>query len=291
LISIIICSRTNNINEDLKTNIDKTIGVPFEIIIIDNSANYYNIFSAYSEGVKKSIFPFLCFMHDDILYHTNNWGVLVDNHFSDDKTGAIGIAGTGYVATMPGAWWDGGMVNINIIPWNAINEQPDTLAHSSRKENRIKVAVLDGVWFCIRKSLFNSIKFDEMNYKGYHFYDVDISLQVHQTGYNVYSVFDILIQHYSKGDLNSNWLENALIFKNKWQKILPVAVDNTNYIQRCEAEINTLQKFVHISLKNKIPPKIVYKLAFNQLRKFYTGLFYYKTAIHLSKYLIRSITG
>jgi hypothetical protein len=35
-------------------------------------------------------------MHDDILFHTNNWGQKVLGHFQDDNTGIIGVAGCHY---------------------------------------------------------------------------------------------------------------------------------------------------------------------------------------------------
>jgi len=51
MISIIICSRTASISDELTQNINQTIGIPYELVIIDNSDNLYSIFSAYNEGV------------------------------------------------------------------------------------------------------------------------------------------------------------------------------------------------------------------------------------------------
>ena len=63
MISIIICSRFQSISKELKDNIENTVGVVHEIICIDNSKSQYDIFSAYNEGVKRSQYPLLCFMH------------------------------------------------------------------------------------------------------------------------------------------------------------------------------------------------------------------------------------
>ena len=68
MISIIICSRFQSISKELKDNIENTVGVVHEIICIDNSKSQYDIFSAYNEGVKRSQYPLLCFMHADILH-------------------------------------------------------------------------------------------------------------------------------------------------------------------------------------------------------------------------------
>jgi hypothetical protein len=57
MLSLIICSRYSVISNDLKKNIKLTIGVKFELIVINNSNNEFSIFSAYNEGVKKSLLP------------------------------------------------------------------------------------------------------------------------------------------------------------------------------------------------------------------------------------------
>ena len=78
MLSLIICSRTPRISEELEKNIAETIGCEYELVVIDNSKNKYSIFSAYNEGVRRSKGDVLCFMHDDILYKTNGWGTKVD---------------------------------------------------------------------------------------------------------------------------------------------------------------------------------------------------------------------
>jgi len=75
MFSLIICSRNNDICDELKKNISLTIGsYKYEIIVVNNSKNEYSIFQAYNVGVRKAKFQYLCFMHEDILYLTNNWG-------------------------------------------------------------------------------------------------------------------------------------------------------------------------------------------------------------------------
>ena len=98
MISIIICSRFQSISKKLKDNIENTVGVVHEIICIDNSKSQYDIFSAYNEGVKRSQYPLLCFMHEDILHYTSDWGKLLINHFRDLKVGLIGISGPRFIS-------------------------------------------------------------------------------------------------------------------------------------------------------------------------------------------------
>lgn len=74
MLSLIICSRTPQISEELEKNIAETIGCEYELVVIDNSKNKYSIFRAYNEGVRLAKGDNLCFMHDDILYKTADWG-------------------------------------------------------------------------------------------------------------------------------------------------------------------------------------------------------------------------
>ena len=62
MISIIICSRKANVPKELKENIASTIGCEYELCVIDNSRNEYNIFSAYNEGIRRAKGDILCFM-------------------------------------------------------------------------------------------------------------------------------------------------------------------------------------------------------------------------------------
>ena len=289
MLSLIICARASDIPLSLKENIANTIGAEYETIVIDNSGNKYNIFEAYNLGVQRSRHPVLCFMHADIQYFTNDWGNLVLNHFTHEKTGAIGIAGTPYVPYMPGSWWGGNLVNINLLTDRESGEHLSFQAKPPTASNKNKVTVLDGVWFCIRKNLFDTIRFDDATYKGFHFYDVDTMMQVSQAGHNVYCVFDILIKHFSKGDINQTWNQNALAFNNKWKRVLPAACTQLKYQVRCEAELQTLNEFTAILIANGAPPKKVYRAAFFRLLKHVQIHFYPKTLLHLSRYLSKSL--
>jgi hypothetical protein len=52
MISLVICSRTSQLNESLRQNIDETIGVEYELVLIDNSKNELSIFEAYNKGIN-----------------------------------------------------------------------------------------------------------------------------------------------------------------------------------------------------------------------------------------------
>ena len=242
MISIIICSRTASISDELTQNIEQTIGIPYELVIIDNSDNFYSIFSAYNEGVKRSKYEVLCFMHDDIIFKTNDWGSNVIKRFEALNLGAIGVAGSPYYAILPGAWWSGSYITYSLYGEKEYAYQP-------KKDNALPVVVLDGLWICVRKSLFSMIRFDDSTFSGFHYYDIDISLQIHQQGYNLLNVYDIAIKH-SSGKIDEKWLENAILSQKKWEKFLPLSISKISYLKEIQIEYAVLEEYIHSMKKN-----------------------------------------
>ena len=237
------------ISENLQKNIEDSIGVPYEIVLIDNSKNEFDIFTAYNKGVSLSKYSILCFMHDDIEFKTLKWGENVIEKFKNDKLGAIGVAGAPYYPILAGPWWSGGVVSKNIIEIE--NGDIDNIAYQAPSNNQLEVVVLDGVWICIRKSLFEKISFDSEQLKGYHLYDVDICFQINTLGYKIISVFDIIIQHASRGVMNRNWIDNCLVVQKKWVRRLPIQVIKLSYWQIIKIEYRALQEFMQVQKANK----------------------------------------
>jgi hypothetical protein len=269
MISIVICHRNQELLAKVKPNIEQTIGVEFELVVIDNLNNQYNIFEAYNLGVSKSKYDIVCFAHEDILFHTQNWGQLVVNHFNDNSIGMIGVIGGNVFPKSPSPWWSNTMLNDhlvnNIQHWQ--NGAPNTSYqeilsktnteivtkqyNNPTQQNVVNAAVLDGLWFCIRKEMFDSkkIKFDNETFKGFHCYDSDISLQVKEHA-RVCVVFDILIEHFQQGNINKNWFESVLILNRKWRNKLPVFAKQIDESIYPEYEWQTLQTFIYWAQSN-----------------------------------------
>jgi GT2 family glycosyltransferase len=166
------------------------------------------------------------------------------NRFNSPKLGAIGVAGSPYYAILPGAWWSGGYICQSVY-----GEQE--LAYQSKEDNALPVVVLDGLWFCVRKSLFSTIRFDDSTFNGFHYYDMDISLQIQQKGYKLLSVYDISIQH-SSGKLDTIWLKNALLLQKKWENNLPIFSEKLPYFKEVTIEYAVLEEYIRSMKKNGI---------------------------------------
>jgi GT2 family glycosyltransferase len=229
LISIIICSRSNKISDSLKENIQNTIGCEYELIVIDNSKNNFSIFSAYNAGIQKSKFTYLCFVHTDVEFITQNWGNKIAEHLKLPNVGLIGLAGGKAALHVPYGWTTYiPVVNIihSLVDQNnvRVDKQEQTLINGDK--NPQSVVLLDGVFLCANRSLFEKCKFDE-NLGGFHGYDLDISMQAFYQGFTNYVVLDINIKHFSKGVFGIDYLKNMLNVHQKWEKELPFIVKNS----------------------------------------------------------------
>ena len=225
MISIIICSQKTTLDEQLKANIRSTIGkVEYELVVIDNSQGKYNIFEAYNWGVSQSKGDCLCFMHEDVLFHSQNWGIAIETHLSQSFVGAIGLAG-GNVILPELDWRFYGFAQMHLIQGNlTVEEHPKYYHTYIPNDSQIalsQVAAIDGVWMCMRKQLFEKIRFDDTTFHGFHLYDTDICMQINALGLGVFVTYDVLLEHKSEGVFSENYRESLAAFKKKWETSLP----------------------------------------------------------------------
>lgn len=209
MLSIIISSYQPHYYTALEKNIAETCGVPYEIIKIDNPG-IMGICEAYNKGGAKAQYENLLFLHEDIHFHTLNWGVKLILHLQQPETGLIGVAGGTYIPVAPSSWTTDKEHNfINIIQNNKERDKP-TLSKNIQKNT--PVLTIDGVFMSMKKSIFDEFRFS--NYlKGYHGYDLDLSLRLSKK-YKNYVTSDILIEHFSEGNPDENWYKaNTLIRK------------------------------------------------------------------------------
>jgi glycosyltransferase involved in cell wall biosynthesis len=251
LISVIICSINPARAEAVSRNVALTIGVRHEIIVIDNRESKYGIGEAYNIGAARSRYDVLCFMHEDILFHTACWGEIVAATLADASIGLIGVAGNTYKTRTESGWWITA-AGVNTRRRNIIQHYApaQTLHEVENPHNEVlsEVVVLDGVWLCMPKRVWQRHAFDAETLKGFHFYDLDISLQVKRT-HRVCVVHTILIEHYSAGSVNTDWLNLAVRFADKWKNSLPMST--TPVDRRFSALLEYEASFAYLQLLRK----------------------------------------
>ncbi|MFV8226700.1 glycosyltransferase [Christiangramia aquimixticola] len=225
MFSIIICSIDSANFEKLSKSISCTIGeVDFELIRIDNRVLNLSIAEAYNNGIDKSKYPFLVLVHEDVIFHTNGWGEKLLEGFKNPKVGLIGIAGSRIKANIPSGWWNNSSEHLymNIIQHPKIGKK-QLIQFGFGNENFSEVVVLDGVFMAARKT--EQIRFDE-TLKGFHNYDQSFSLSYRKYDYKVMVTNQILLEHFSEGNKNKDWVKSLLAFHKKYRTCLPQTVGN-----------------------------------------------------------------
>ena len=218
--------------------------------------NRYGICAAYNLGANKSKFDVLCFSHEDILFHTNEWGVKVSDILSREAIGIIGNAGAIYKTKSPsGSWSYPEKYNFqrkNV--YQHYNDHSILNVRNPSNESLSQVVTLDGMWLCMRKQVWSEYMFDEQTFNGFHFYDMDICFQVTQK-YKIYVTYNVLIEHLSSGTVNRDWIDSSIIFCNKWNLKLPASIIE-----------------VSKSLQNNIEMEVSYELIKLMIRERYNRL-------------------
>lgn len=202
MISLIISSYQPEYFTALEKNIAETVGVPYEIIKIDNPG-LMGICKAYNTGAQRAKFENLLFIHEDILFHTQNWGEKLISHLQDPETGIIGVAGSDYVPVAPSGWYVKGHNFLQIL--QNTKKRNNCVLLKSISQTKHQVIALDGVFLAIARQKFLNFYFNE-RIEGYHGYDLDITLRTSKE-YNNYVVSDILIEHFSLGTDGKIWFD------------------------------------------------------------------------------------
>lgn len=260
MLSIIISSYQPHYYIALEKNIADTIGIPYEIIKIDNPG-IMGICEAYNRGAEKAQYDFLLFLHEDVLFKTKDWGEILLNILKKDNIGAVGLAGTDYIPRVPIGWWS--------IPKHSFTHMIHA-SHQNETEHRFtfssatglkNVKIIDGVFIACSKKVWSRIKFDEW-LKNYHAYDVSFSLKTNFY-YKNYITNQISIRHFSQGNPSKDWM-NALILNRK---------RNAKYFTQKEIENDVeFETFAHFSqqlwhLKYSKSEQISLLIAFLNIKK------------------------
>ncbi len=221
MISIIICSINQELYNQVSKSIADTIGIEYELIQIPNNVKKYGICKAYNLGATQAKYHFLCFLHEDILIKSTNWGVDIIQFFEQNQNiGAIGVAGSTYKSSVPSVWAQGLYETDHV---NLIQHYRKTISTNTENigEPFSEVKTLDGVFLFTKKEVWQNHNFDETTFDRFHCYDLDFCLQVGQQS-KIFVFNNLLIEHFSSGSLNKDWVHYSIKLSEKWKSVLPV---------------------------------------------------------------------
>jgi GT2 family glycosyltransferase len=226
MLSVIVCSAKDPAWTVHERNIGKTIGVPHEYCRIDNRGKATGICAAYNNGVDKASGDILVFVHEDVFFLEPGWGSMLELKFvANPELGLVGVAGTQYLSATSASWAVAGQP---FIRGRVVSELHDSneffMTVFSWDRSDASVVAVDGLFFAIRRTLFDRIRFDEKTFDNYHFYDLDICMQVRAAGFRCMVTWDIFVKHLSAGSGTSDlWREYGRRFLVKYASVLPAS--------------------------------------------------------------------
>jgi hypothetical protein len=250
MISVIVCSRTDPHQNDHERNVTATIRTDFEYLRIDNREGKYGICAAYNEGVSRARGNILAFVHEDVFFLERGWGAALELKMAADPCiGLIGVAGTQYLFTNNRYWSAAGapFTRGRIVQ---IMGDKEMISVFNWDKSDADVVAVDGLFFAVRASLFEKISFDTQRFPGFHFYDLDICMQIRRCA-RLIVTWDILLKHLSIGVTKESFLNAGTEFLTKWKDELPASCADT---VPTSSDAPGVKNYV---LKKPLPPTIL----------------------------------
>ncbi len=236
MISIITCHYNDKNYLEFEESIKNTIGTDYEIVKIDNKESTTFLTRAYNDGVSAAKGDILVFAHEDILFNTQNWGIVLEEKLKDD-VGILGVAGTNLLF-QNSQWWFSGADYC----YGKVVHSPERGVRArtvfSEAVGEHEVVVVDGVFMACRKSTIDnySLSFDE-TFDNYHFYDISFCLEASLKGLKNIVTYGIEIDHKSIGETGAEWNHYRSVFIRKYIDKLPrwipgVTFDQANFVRK-----------------------------------------------------------
>lgn len=253
MISVVVCSKNKADLNRFTNSLEQTIGVQFELVVIESPLQQpKGICTAYNEGITKTKFDFICFCHEDILFETQDWGKELINLLNIPAIGIAGVAGATYKSAYPTNW---ASVPETCYRINMVQQIKDgSSVHYARLDEGkfSETVVVDGCFIAGRREVFNEFKWNDDFLKGFHLYDIDISLRVRKK-YKVVVANHISLAHLSEGNMNSAWLQESERFHQYYKNILPVSTKQLDKAEAKSLKYFTLSNYISILISLNAP--------------------------------------
>jgi GT2 family glycosyltransferase len=222
MISVVVCARDASLWDRHRRNVAKTIGADYEYLCLDNRQAQVGICAAYNRGIELAQGQILAFVHEDVFFMRPGWGAVLETKFAaDPRVGLIGVAGSQYLFKEYGSW---GTAGRPFIRGRVIHESQgqQVLTVYSHDLADADVVAVDGLFFAVRGELFRHLRFDEVIFDRFHFYDLDLCMRVRKT-HRVLVTSEILVKHLSPGSFDQVWQHYAEQFRWKYADELPAS--------------------------------------------------------------------
>lgn len=223
MLSIVICSIDARKFALVTANFKAVLGtIPYELIGIHDAKS---LSEGYNRGVSISRGDIIIFCHDDIEILTPAFYQLLCKHL--ETYDGIGCAGTNRL--IESVWIGAGDPFIHgIVAYPATDTWPcdryNVQVWGDLKLREIpEIQALDGFFFAVKKAILDRVKFDEVNFDGFHVYDTDFTFAAYLSGFRLAVIKDILIAHQSCGNFDGEYQTYRTRFAEKyWDRLSPL---------------------------------------------------------------------
>ncbi len=239
-LSIIYSTRTPN--PEFSAHLRATCGLTEVEILSYLNPGQRSLSAVYNQGLTEAKYPIIVLVHDDVIFETTDWGQLLIQYFQHTDFGIFGVAGTTELPTS-GQWWQNPLMTVGRVK-HQTGDQVWTKYYSGVfPQNIIPVVSVDGVFIAVNKNK-SSIEFNEQ-LTGFHFYDIDYSINNHLAGVKLGVLFEIKLRHQSIGPLTSAWERARLQFLAYHQYNLPCTIPGKVIVDHT---IPTLSRYPKITV-------------------------------------------
>lgn len=285
MVSVLICSVNEERLKRVSQNIADTIGCEYELVSVDNTGTGKGLCRVYNELAAKAKGEYLCFMHEDVLISTKNWGVLMTAKASEPKTGIIGIVGSAVKTKALSGMMHKTYGESPIVSGieGQVPKRSPKRQFSRSGLDWAPVVIVDGVLLFMRREVWERTRFDEQTFPGFHLYDMDISTSATMAGYTNYICNLMDVVHYTRGNYKNGWYEQTLEYHKKWEHVLPLYVNRPGDRQvKKDEDVMFFNITYHLLRRSNLPPSELWPRIKKQLRE---HPFYHKSWYHLYRFL------
>ena len=222
-ITVVVSSRKPaNENMDFIDNVSSTCGCSCDMKYIENPQGI-SLVEIYNRYLDESSSDIIAFIHDDIEFLKDNWGLELIRLFKEHEDyGIIGVAGSAEFDEH-GMWWNYGKKYGQVV--HRHNGSSWLTAFSDLIKDDLKeVCVVDGLFIAVERTRLSN-RFDD-RFKGFNHYDTSFCLSNYIEGYPKIGVTtNIRLAHKSIGETKKNFFDNLKLLNDIYQDYYPIDVE------------------------------------------------------------------
>ncbi len=229
MISFIISSYRESLYDALIESLKITVSCRYEVIKTSNEHGS-SLTRIYNQAAQRSQYPYLCFLHEDVVIYNKGWDKTFINQFNQfPNTGIIGVAGSKLTTKYPIGWPTGINRCDRAHMIQGYKDQPSRY-FTWQGSDIEPVKSVDGVFMFTHKEVWKKVMFNE-RIEGFHCYDIDFTLRT-STYFQNYISRRILIEHKSPGSFGTEWLTNTLKYSKLYIEGMSLKADEKSQIRK-----------------------------------------------------------